>query len=59
MFQPYGHELWIVTKKMRLQIQAAEMSFLSRVTGLSRRDRPRSSDIQRELGIEPLSKGAS
>ena len=27
----YGHELWVVTKRMRLRIQAAEMSFLPRV----------------------------
>jgi len=30
------------------------MSFLCRVAGLSLRDRVRSSDIQRELGVEPL-----
>jgi len=30
------------------------MSFLCRVAGLSRRDRVRSSDIRRELGVEPL-----
>lgn len=33
-----GHELWAVTERMRLQIKAAEMSFLRRVSGLSRRD---------------------
>ena len=30
------------------------MSFLRRVAGLSLRDKVRSSDIQRELGVEPL-----
>jgi len=30
------------------------MSFLRRVAGLSLRDRVRSSDIRRELGVEPL-----
>jgi len=30
------------------------MSFLRRVSGLSLRDRVRSSDIRRELGVEPL-----
>jgi len=39
---------------MRLRIKAAEMSFLRRVAGLSLRDRVRSSDIRRELGVEPL-----
>ena len=50
----YGHELWVVTERMRSRIQAAEMSFLCRVAGLSLRDRVRSSDIRRELGVEPL-----
>ncbi len=50
----YGHELWVVTERMRLRIQAAEMSFLCRVAGLSLRDRVRSSDIWRELRVEPL-----
>ena len=31
----YGHEIWVATKRMRLQIQAAEISFLRRVAGLS------------------------
>ncbi|KAK0140999.1 hypothetical protein N1851_021987 [Merluccius polli] len=50
----YGHELWVVTERTRLRIQAAEMSFLRRVAGLSLRDRVRSSDIRRELGVQPL-----
>ena len=29
-----GHELWVMTEKMRLWIQAAEMTFLHEVTGL-------------------------
>ena len=43
-----------VTKRMRLRMQATEMSLLRRVPGLSLRDGVRSSDIQRELGVEPL-----
>ncbi len=50
----YGHELWLVTERMRWRIQAAEMSFLCRVAGFSLRDRMRSSDIQRKLGVKPL-----
>ena len=50
----YGHELWIVTERTRSRIQAAKMSFLRRVAGLSLRDSVRSSDIRRELGVEPL-----
>ena len=30
----YGHELWVVTERTRLRIQAAEMGFLRRVSGL-------------------------
>ena len=50
----YGHELWVMTERTRSRIQAAEMSFLRRVSGLSLRDRVRSSDIREELGVEPL-----
>ncbi len=41
----YGHELWVVTKRMKSWIQAAEMRFLRRVAGLSLRDTVRSSDM--------------
>ena len=34
----YCHELWVVTKRMRLQIQAAEFSFFHRVAGVILRD---------------------
>uniref|UniRef100_A0A8C6MJS2 Reverse transcriptase domain-containing protein n=1 Tax=Nothobranchius furzeri TaxID=105023 RepID=A0A8C6MJS2_NOTFU len=50
----YGHELWVVTKRTRLRIQAAEMSFPRRVAGLSLRDRVRSSVIREGLGVDPL-----
>ncbi|TWW67330.1 hypothetical protein D4764_02G0003710 [Takifugu flavidus] len=50
----YGHELWVMTERTRSRVQAAEMSFLRRVAGLSLRDRARSSAIREELGIEPL-----
>ncbi|TWW71143.1 hypothetical protein D4764_17G0006260 [Takifugu flavidus] len=50
----YGHELWVMTERTRSRVQAAEMSFLRRVAGLSLRDRVRSSAIWEELGVEPL-----
>ncbi|KAK3511307.1 hypothetical protein QTP70_000398 [Hemibagrus guttatus] len=50
----YGHELWVMTKRVRSRIQAAEMSFLRRVAGRSLRDRVRSSVTREELGVEPL-----
>ncbi|KAK3532866.1 hypothetical protein QTP70_001138 [Hemibagrus guttatus] len=39
----YGHELWVMTERVRSRIQAAEMSFLRRGAGRSLRDRVRSS----------------
>uniref|UniRef100_A0A8C6NNI1 Reverse transcriptase domain-containing protein n=1 Tax=Nothobranchius furzeri TaxID=105023 RepID=A0A8C6NNI1_NOTFU len=50
----YGHELWVVTERTRLQIQAVEMSFLRRVARLSLRDRVRSLVIREGLGVDPL-----
>ncbi len=50
----YGHELWVMTERTRSRIQAAEMSFLRRVTGRSLRDRVRSSVAREELRVEPL-----
>ena len=50
----YGHELWVMTERIRSRIQAAEMSFLRRVVGRSLRDRVRSSVTWEELGVEPL-----
>ncbi len=50
----YGHELWVVTERIRSRIQAAETIFLRRVSGLSLIDRVGSSDIRRKFGVEPL-----
>ncbi|KAK3540973.1 hypothetical protein QTP86_007687 [Hemibagrus guttatus] len=50
----YGHELWVMTEKVRSRIQATEMSFLCRVAGRSLRDRVRSSVTREELRVEPL-----
>ncbi|KAK3537233.1 hypothetical protein QTP70_003994 [Hemibagrus guttatus] len=50
----YGHELWVMTERIRSRIQAAEMSFLRRVAGRSLRDRVRSSVTWEELGVQLL-----
>ncbi|KAK0144408.1 Ankyrin repeat and sterile alpha motif domain-containing protein 1B [Merluccius polli] len=50
----YVPTLTYVTERTKSRIQAAEICFLHRVAGLSLRDRVRSSDIWRELGVEPL-----
>ena len=49
----YRHELWVVTERTRSRIQAAEMGFLSKVSGLSL-VRVRSSVIREGLEVEPL-----
>lgn len=45
----YSHVLWVVTERMRPQIQEADISFLRRVAGLIHRDRVKISGIQKEL----------
>ncbi|KAK3526405.1 hypothetical protein QTP70_025434 [Hemibagrus guttatus] len=50
----YGHELWVMTERIRSRVQAAEMNFLRRVAGRSLRDRVRSSVTREVLGVEPL-----
>lgn len=37
-----GRELWVVTERIRLRIEAAEMSFLGRVAGLTLRNEAQS-----------------
>jgi hypothetical protein len=49
----YGHELWVMTERMRSRIQAAEMRFLRRVAGLTLLDRVRSSEIRQGFNMEP------
>ncbi|XP_066532869.1 uncharacterized protein [Hoplias malabaricus] len=44
----------VVTDRTRLRVQAAEMSFIRRVSGLSLRDRVRSLDIRERLGVDLL-----
>ncbi|KAK0147969.1 putative uncharacterized transposon-derived protein F52C9.6 [Merluccius polli] len=50
----YGHELWEMTERTRSRVQAAEMSFLRRVAGLSLRDRVRSSSSGRSSELDLL-----
>ena len=50
----YGHERWVMTKRMRSWVQTAKMGFLCRVAGVSLRGRVRSSAIREGLGVELL-----
>ena len=50
----YGHESWVMTKRVRSQVQASEMRFLRRIEGVTLFNKVRSSEIQKSLNIEPL-----
>ena len=47
----YGHECWIL---VRSRVQAAEMGFLRRISGLTLLDKVKSADIRESLNIELL-----
>ncbi|CAM1330618.1 Uncharacterised protein r2_g3965 [Pycnogonum litorale] len=50
----YGHESWVMTERMQSRIQAAEMAFLRKISGLTMLDRKRSSEIRETLQVELL-----
>ncbi len=50
----YGHEGRVMTKQMRLQIQAAEMGSIRWVASISLRDKERNSGIHERFGVELL-----
>ena len=57
MFVPiltYGHESWVMTERMRSQVQRSEMMFLRRIEGVTLFNKVRSSEIRKSLNIEPL-----
>ena len=45
----YGHKCWVMTKRVRSRVQAAEMFFLRKVIGLSLLDKVKSTDIRQSL----------
>ena len=51
----YGHESWVMTERMRSQVQASEMSFWRKIEGVTLFNKVRSSEIQKSLNIEPFS----
>ena len=50
----YDHESWVVTERMRSQVQASEMRFLQKIEGVTLFNEVRSSEIRKSLNIEPL-----
>ncbi|KAJ4428996.1 hypothetical protein ANN_25992 [Periplaneta americana] len=47
----YGSKSWIIKERDKSKLQAAEMRFLRRVKGCTRRDLIRNEDIRKELNI--------
>ncbi len=50
----YGYKGWVITKRMRSWMQAAEMGFLRGVAGISFRGKVRSSVVCEELEVQTL-----
>ena len=50
----YGHESWVMTERMRSQVQTSEMRFLRRIEGVTLFNKVRSSEIRKSLNIEQL-----
>ena len=50
----YGHEYWIMTERVRSQVQADKMGFLQKVRGLSLIDKVKSIDIRKSFNIKLL-----
>ena len=50
----YGHESWVLTERMRSQVEASEIRFLRRFEGVTLFNKMRSSEIRKYLNIERL-----
>ena len=50
----YGHECWIMNEKVRSPVQAAEMGFLQRISGLTLLNKVKNADIRKSLHIQSL-----
>ena len=42
-----GHESWVMTERVRSQVQASEMRFLRRIEGVTLSNKVRSSEIRK------------
>ena len=50
----YGQACWIMNEKARSRVQAAEMTFLPTISGLTLLDKAKSAGIRESLNIESL-----
>ena len=48
----YGHESWVITERVRSQVQVSEMGFLQRIEGVTLFNKMRSSETPLLLRIE-------
>ena len=53
-FLTYDHEYWVMTKKVRSQMQASEVRFLKKIKGITIFDKFRNTAIRESLNIESL-----
>ena len=53
-FLTYGHECWIMTERVRSQMQESKMRFLPRIEGVTLFNKVRSSEIRKSVNIERL-----
>ena len=50
----YGHESWVMTERVRSQVQASEVRFLRRIEGVTLFNKVCNSEIQKSINIKPL-----
>ena len=50
----FGHESWVMTERLRSQVQASEMRFLQRIEGVALFNKVHSFEIRKSLNIKPL-----
>ena len=50
----YGHESWVMTERVRSQVQAFKVKFLLRIEGITLFNKVRSLEIPKSLNNESL-----
>ena len=50
----YCHESWVITERVRSQVQASEMRFLRKIKCVTLFNQVRSSEVRKSLNNEPL-----